>query len=106
MHKRVLGALLLYQVTMFGYIGAKKKLYSLLLLPLPISTLIFAYVSGKKFYKFFQYTALEVASRELKEVPNMEHIYRSYVPLSLISDKAEGNVVVEDDDHSSQVSRV
>ncbi|CAM8983770.1 unnamed protein product [Rhodiola kirilowii] len=103
MHNRILGALLLYQVTMFGYIGAKKRLYSLLLLPLPIATLVFAYVSASKFYKFFKCTALEVACRELKEFPNMEHIYRSYVPQSLISEKVEED---QFDDALSQVSRV
>uniref|UniRef100_A0A7N0VHY1 CSC1-like protein ERD4 n=1 Tax=Kalanchoe fedtschenkoi TaxID=63787 RepID=A0A7N0VHY1_KALFE len=103
MHNRILGALLLFQVTMFGYIGAKKKLYSLLLIPLLIATLIFAYICGEKFYKFFKCTALEVVARELKEVPNLERIYRSYVPPSLSSEKVEDD---QFEDALSQVSRV
>lgn len=46
--------------------------------------------------------ALEVVCRELKEVPNMELVFRSFIPQSLGSDKI-------DDDHFedalSQVSR-
>ncbi|CAM8887727.1 unnamed protein product [Rhodiola kirilowii] len=102
-NNRMLGALLLYQVTMFGYIGAKKKLFSLLLIPLPITTLLFAYVTSTKFYKFFQCTALEVVCRELKEVPNLERIYRSYLPPSLSSEKVEDD---QFEDALSQVSRV
>ncbi|KAJ6298461.1 hypothetical protein OIU76_019585 [Salix suchowensis] len=75
---RVIAALILFQVTMFGYFG-------------------------KKFYRSFADTALEVASRELKEIPNMETVFRSYIPPSLSSEKA-------DDDHFegalSQVSRI
>ncbi|KAJ6775949.1 CSC1-LIKE PROTEIN ERD4 [Salix koriyanagi] len=75
---RVIAALILFQVTMFGYFG-------------------------KKFYRSFADTALEVASRELKEIPNMETVFRSYIPPSLSSEKA-------DDDHFegalSQASRI
>ncbi|KAL4369162.1 hypothetical protein GQ457_05G027130 [Hibiscus cannabinus] len=59
MHNRIMGALLLYQVTI------------------------------KKFYNAFCHTALEVACQELKQTPNMEQIFRSYIPPSLISQKQE-----------------
>ncbi|KAJ6949670.1 CSC1-like protein ERD4 [Populus alba x Populus x berolinensis] len=103
-HTRVIAALILYQVTMFGYFGVKKfSLSTLLLIPLPILSLLFAFVCQKKFYRSFADTALEVACRELKEIPDMERIYRSFIPPSLSSEKA-------DDDHFedalSQVSRV
>ncbi|KAG5254648.1 early-responsive to dehydration stress family protein [Salix suchowensis] len=101
---RVIAALILFQVTMFGYFGVKKFSFCILLLiPLPILSLLFAYVCQKKFYRSFADTALEVASRELKEIPNMETVFRSYIPPSLSSEKA-------DDDHFegalSQASRI
>ncbi|KAJ6754128.1 putative MEMBRANE PROTEIN DUF221-RELATED [Salix purpurea] len=100
---RVLAALILFQVTIFGYLGLKKfSSRALFLIPLPILSLLFAYVCKKKFYRSFCDTALEVASRELKEIPDMESVFRSFIPPSLSSEKA-------DDDHFqdalSQVSR-
>ncbi|TXG48019.1 hypothetical protein EZV62_027313 [Acer yangbiense] len=47
-------------------------------------------------------TALEVASHNLKESPNMEHIYRSYIPKSLSSEKPDED---QFDDALSHVSR-
>ncbi|KAJ6775946.1 putative MEMBRANE PROTEIN DUF221-RELATED [Salix koriyanagi] len=101
---RVLAALILFQVTIFGYLGLKKfSSRALFLIPLPILSLLFAYVCKKKFYRSFSDTALEVASRELKEIPDMETVFRSYIPPSLSSEKA-------DDDHFEdalpQVSRI
>lgn len=87
LHTRILAALLLYQVTMLGYFGVKTFRYTPLLFPLPIMSLIFAFVCRKKFYRFFQCTALEVACHGLEEHPNMEHVFRSFVPPSLASDK-------------------
>lgn len=93
LHTRILAALLLYQVTMLGYFGVKTFHYTGLLVPLPIISLIFSFVCQKKFYRFFQYTALEVACRDLKESPNMERVFRSFVPPSLASDKLGGERV-------------
>ncbi|KAK2642996.1 hypothetical protein Ddye_024759 [Dipteronia dyeriana] len=84
---RVVAALILYQVTMFGYIGSKKFFYAPFIIPLIIISLIFAFVCDKKFYRSFCNTALEAASHDLKETPNMEHIFRSYIPKSLSSEK-------------------
>ncbi|KAF5736358.1 Early-responsive to dehydration stress protein (ERD4) isoform 1 [Tripterygium wilfordii] len=102
MHARVVTALLLYQVTMFGFFGAKKFFYAPILIPLPILSLLYAYVCSKKFYRSFATTALEVASRELKETPNMENIFRSFIPASLSSDKIDDD---QFEDALSQVSR-
>ena len=102
MHKRILAALIIYQLTMFGYFGVKKFIYVPLLLPAIILSLIFGYVSTKKFYRFFRDTALEVACRDLKEIPNMEQVFRSYIPPSLSSDKIEDD---QFEDALSQVSR-
>ncbi|KAA0052513.1 CSC1-like protein ERD4 [Cucumis melo var. makuwa] len=99
---RIVASLLLYQLTMFGFFGVKKFYYAPILIPLPIISLIFAFLCHKKFYRSFANTALEVARNELKEVPNMEQVFRSFVPPSLSSEK------VEDDhfeDARSQVSR-
>lgn len=100
MHLRILAALVLYQLTMLAYFGAKKFVYAPFLVPLIISSLIFAYVCNKKFYRFFCCPALEVASHELKETLHMERIFRTYVPPSLCSDK------VEDDRFEDALSHV
>uniref|UniRef100_A0A5B6ZDY0 CSC1-like protein ERD4 n=2 Tax=Davidia involucrata TaxID=16924 RepID=A0A5B6ZDY0_DAVIN len=102
MHTRILAALLLYQVTMFGYFGVKKFYYVPILIPLPILSLIFAFVCKKKFYHFFQATALEVACREMKETPNMELVFRSFIPPSLSAEKSDDD---QFEDAKSQVSR-
>ncbi|KAI6703395.1 hypothetical protein NL676_012531 [Syzygium grande] len=102
MHFRILAALLLYQLTMFVYFGAKKFYYTSFLVPLIIATLIFAYVCNKKFYRFFSNPALEVVSHQLKETPHMERIFRAYVPPNLCLEKVEDDQV---EDALSQVSR-
>ncbi|KAI3455962.1 hypothetical protein Pfo_012625 [Paulownia fortunei] len=99
---RIIASLILYQVTMFGYFIAKKFYYAPLVIPLPILSLIFVFICTKKFYRFFQSTALEVACRELKETPNMEVVFRSFIPPSLSSEKADED---QFEDALSQVSR-
>lgn len=89
LHTRILAALLLYQVVMVGYFSIKKFIYAPILILLPITTLLFAFVCRTRFYGFFKCTALEVACHELKETPNMEHVYRSFIPPSLSSDKVD-----------------
>ncbi|XP_021763830.1 CSC1-like protein ERD4 [Chenopodium quinoa] len=91
MHARFLAALVLYQVTMIGYFGLKLFYFTPLLFPLLITSLIFAVVCKKKFYGFFQHAALDVVCHELKESPNVERVYRSFVPPSLSSDKLDGD---------------
>lgn len=104
MHLRLVAALILYQVTMVGYFGVKKFYYTPILIPLPIASLIFSYVCRKKFYRFFQYTAVEiVASDEVKESPNMEQIYNSFLPDCLIL--PDGEDPFEEEDASSAVSK-
>ncbi|XP_057472119.1 CSC1-like protein ERD4 [Actinidia eriantha] len=93
---RVVAALLLFQVTMCGFIGIKKFYFTPFLIPLPILSLIFIFVCQKKFYLFFQATALEVACQELKETPNMEQVFRSFIPPSLSADKAADEDQFED----------
>ncbi|KDP38019.1 hypothetical protein JCGZ_04662 [Jatropha curcas] len=102
-HMRVLASLLLFQVTTFGYMGVKKFYYAPFLIPLPIISLIFFFVCKKKFYRSFCNTALEVACCELKEVPNMEQVFRSFIPPSLSSEKVDED---QFEDALSQVSRM
>lgn len=102
MFNRILAALILYQVTMFGYFGVQKFYYAPLLIPLPILSLLFGFVCSKKFYPAFEHPALEVAAAALKEVPNMELIYRSFIPPSLSSEKIDDD---QFEDARSQVSR-
>ncbi|CAK9142838.1 unnamed protein product [Ilex paraguariensis] len=104
MHTRILASLLLFQVTMFGYFGVKEFYYAPVLIPLPILSLIFAFICRNKFYRFFQSTALEVACQELKEIPNMELVFRSFIPPSLSAEKADDDEQFEDA-MSHQVSR-
>ncbi|XP_043808568.1 CSC1-like protein ERD4 isoform X2 [Manihot esculenta] len=103
MHTRILASLLLFQITMLGFFGLKKFYYTPFLIPLPIISLIFVYVCWKKFYRSFHNTPLEVACHELKEVPNMEQIFRSFIPPSLNSEKADDE---QFEDALSQVSRM
>ncbi|CAN7093700.1 CSC1-like protein ERD4 [Brassica rapa] len=88
-HTRILAALFLFQVVMFGYLGVKLFVWATLLVPLIVISLIFGYVCRRKFYSGFQHTALEVACRELKERPDLEEIFRSFIPHSLSTHKPE-----------------
>ncbi|XP_041025740.1 CSC1-like protein ERD4 [Juglans microcarpa x Juglans regia] len=99
---RILAALILYQVTMLGYFGVKKFYYAPFVIPLIILSFIFGFVCSKKFYRSFHDTALEVVCRELKEVPNMELVFRSFIPQSLGSEKFDDD---QFEDALSQVSR-
>ncbi|KAL6546343.1 CSC1-like protein erd4 [Orobanche minor] len=99
---RIIASLILYQLTMLGYFLAKKFFYAPLLIPLIILSFIFAFICTKKFYRFFQSTALEVAAHGLKETANLEAIFRSFVPPSLSSDKGDED---QFEDALSQVSR-
>jgi hypothetical protein len=89
MHSRILAALIIYQVTMFGYFGAKKFVYVPFLIPLPILSLLFGYVCSQKFYRFFRDMALEVACHDLKQIPNMDQVFRSFIPPCLRSEKLD-----------------
>ncbi|PIN03087.1 hypothetical protein CDL12_24399 [Handroanthus impetiginosus] len=99
---RIIASLILYQVTMVGYFSIKKFVYSPVIIPLPILSVIFIYICQRKFYRFFKSTALEVASHELKETPNMEVVFRSFIPPCLSSEKADED---QFEDALSQVSR-
>lgn len=102
-NNRILASMVLYQVTMYGYFGVQKFVYAQLLIPLPILTVLFGVICSKKFYPSFQHQALEVAATEVKEVPNMELIYRSFIPPSLSSEKIDDDHQFED--ARSEVSR-
>lgn len=102
MYNRILASLILHQVTMVGYFGVQKFVYVPLLIPIPIMSLIFGFVCAKKFYPAFQHPALDVAAHNLKEVPNMELIFRSFIPPSLSYEKIDDD---QFEDALSQVSR-
>ncbi|KAL3616858.1 CSC1-like protein erd4 [Castilleja foliolosa] len=99
---RIVASLILYQVTMLGYFLAKKFFYAPLLIPPIILSFLFAYACKNKFYRFFQSTALEVAAHELKETPNLEVVFRSFIPRSLSSEKGDED---QFEDALSQLSR-
>jgi len=102
MYTRIMASLVLYQVTMFGYFGVKQFPYAAILIPLVVVSGIFYFVCNRKFYRSFQSTALEVACQDLKEIPNMDQVFRSFIPPSLSSEKADDD---QFEDALSQVSR-
>ncbi|KAG6509247.1 hypothetical protein ZIOFF_034638 [Zingiber officinale] len=96
-HLRIIAALIVYQVSTFGYIGLRKFVYAPFLIPAIVFSFIFAFVCRKRFYLAFVHTPLEVvASQGKKEVPNMEAIYTAYIPQCLINDKFEDSDMFED----------
>ncbi|XP_021904650.1 CSC1-like protein ERD4 [Carica papaya] len=102
LHSRLIAALLLYQLTMAGFFGVMEFMFAPFMIPLPIISLIFEFVCREKFYRFFQHPALEPASKEIKETPNMEQIFRSYIPPYLNYEKADDE---QFEDALSQVSK-
>nr|CAD1819626.1 unnamed protein product [Ananas comosus var. bracteatus] len=82
MHTRIIAALLVYQITMLGFIILKEFCYAPFLIPLIPITFIYAFICKNRFYLAFAHTPLEVASREIKETPNMESIYTAFIPLA------------------------
>ncbi|CAH8338544.1 unnamed protein product [Eruca vesicaria subsp. sativa] len=88
-HTRILAALFLFQLVMFGYLGVKLFIWAPLLIPLIFISLIFGYVCRQKFYSGFEHTALEVACRELKQRPDLEEVFRAYIPHSLSTHKGD-----------------
>eukprot|EP00253_Pinus_taeda_P022555 PITA_22555 len=88
MHTRILAALFLSQITMFGYFSIKKFIYSPLLLPLPFVSLAFGYVCKKRFYSSFRITPMEVACNNVKKAPSLSSIVKAYThPCLLVEDK-------------------
>ncbi|KAG6529629.1 hypothetical protein ZIOFF_011841 [Zingiber officinale] len=97
MYLRIIASLIVYQVTMFGYIGLLREFfYAPLLIPIIVASFIFAYVCQKHFYLAFFHNPLEVASQGKKEIPNMEAIYTAFIPQCLTNDKFEGGDQFED----------
>jgi len=89
---------------MVCYFGVQKFVYATLLIPLPAASLVFGFVCYKKFYAAFRHPALEVAACSPKEPPNMEEIYRSFIPPSL-RDCYHKNDGDDFEDAFSQVSK-
>ncbi|KAK9088455.1 hypothetical protein Scep_027537 [Stephania cephalantha] len=97
MHTRIVAALVIYQITMLGYFGAKKFVYAAFLVPLPILSIIFAYICSKKFYRSFSHDALEVLVHdETKETPDLASIFRAFIPPCLKSEKFDDADQFED----------
>ncbi|WOL07883.1 hypothetical protein Cni_G16632 [Canna indica] len=101
-HTRVITALIVYQVAMFGYILILKRFYwAPFMIPDIIASFIFSYLCKKHFYLAFFHTPLEVACQGAKEIPNMEAIYTAYIPPCLSSEKSDdGDADRFEDAHS------
>lgn len=85
MFKRIMAAMIIYQITMIGYFAIKKFYYAPFVIPLPVMSFVFAYVCNGNFYSAFSRTPLEVSCRSEKEAvagttPNMQMLYAAYVP--------------------------
>lgn len=102
MFNRIIAVLILYQLTMIGYFGVNKFKFAPLLIPLPALSLIFFLICDSKFYRSFKFTVLEVACQDLKDIPNMELVFRSFIPPSLRAEKSDDD---QFEDALSQVSR-
>lgn len=103
MFKRIMAAMIIYQITMIGYFTIKKFYYAPFVIPLPVMSFVFAYVSSGNFYSAFSRTPLEVACRSEKEAaagttPNMQVLYAAYVPGCLKTVKQNEGEMGEDDD--------
>lgn len=84
MHARILAALFVSQLTMIGYFGVKKFVYVPLLIPLPIATVVFAYICRQFFYPTFKCSQLVSVADEVKEVPSVDSIAEAYTPTCLL----------------------
>ncbi|KAJ7567053.1 hypothetical protein O6H91_02G130600 [Diphasiastrum complanatum] len=97
MQARILAALVISQITMLGYFSVKKFVFSFLLFPLPIATLIFAYVCNKLFYTAFRVTPISLVSTDLKDMPSVASLVEAYTPTCLTpEDKFEDAEKFED----------
>ncbi|KAJ3669991.1 hypothetical protein LUZ60_010315 [Juncus effusus] len=95
-HTRILAALIIYQITMLGFMALKKFVFTPILFPLIPISLIFAFVSKQRFYRSFSKIPLEVAAKENKVGMNMEAVYMAYIPPCLKPEKIEDVEVFED----------
>ncbi|GLJ44443.1 hypothetical protein SUGI_0932320 [Cryptomeria japonica] len=94
---RIIAALILSQLTMIGYFSVKEFVYSFLLIPLPVASLLFAYLCKKRFYTSFCVTSLEVACKDVKEVPSLSSIAEAFTPPCLhLEDKFDDPEGFED----------
>lgn len=92
-HARILASLFLSQLTMLGYFGVKKFVYVPLLVPLPVATVIFAYICYKFFYPSFNVTPLSATCAEPKLPPTLESVIEAYtVPCLSALAIADGDV--------------
>eukprot|EP00249_Psilotum_nudum_P005543 c18984_g1_i2 orf=173-2383(-) len=83
-HSRILAALFVSQLTMLGYFSVKKFKATAFMIPLPIATLLFAYICRKFLYPSFRFQPLSVAFNEVKELPSVAAIVEAYTPTCLL----------------------
>ncbi|XP_058098946.1 CSC1-like protein ERD4 [Magnolia sinica] len=86
-HVRIISSLVLYQIVMIGYFIIKEFYYAPFLFPLLILSAFFTHICNKRFYLAFQRTPLEVVSQSSKEIPNLEYVFKAYVPPCFSTEK-------------------
>lgn len=78
---QIVAALFAFQFTMFVAFDLKSLFSaSLVVVPLLILSILFDCFCRQRYGKFFKNMALEATSSEPNEMPNMELIFRSYIP--------------------------
>lgn len=86
MQARILAGLFLSQLTMLGLFGAKAGsnfVMTLVMIPLPIATLVYAYISKQVHYPPFGNVPLAAACAPLSSVPTVATIMAAYTPSCL-----------------------
>ncbi|XP_002990725.2 CSC1-like protein ERD4 [Selaginella moellendorffii] len=79
-HTRIIAALLVSQLAMLGYFSIKKFVFSPILVPLPIATLLFALITNKIYYPTFKNPPLEVTGLTKEHIPTVSSIVTAYTP--------------------------
>ena len=96
MHARIIGGLLLAQITMLGYFSIKKFPYTAFLVPLPVVTLLYYGYSLVRMYPSFRNPSLDMASRAGAPPPQTrEELMAAFLPPSLSKDALEGVTMEE-----------
>lgn len=89
-NNRFLGALLVSQITCFGYFAIKKFPPVVLLIFPIIATYAFYSFCKRNFYPSFAVISLYVASQPAKETPSTDTVVEAYTPTCLLEgDKFE-----------------
>lgn len=106
-HSRILASLFVSQLTMLGYFSTKAKkefAFYVVMIPLPIATVIFAYICKKFYYRSFTSTPLSAARAEVKEMLSVPAIVEEYTPPCLLGEEKWEDIEEKFEDARSNLS--